>query len=101
MEKNIEKELTLSDISREFHYSKNYIIRIFNEEFGMSPIQYVNEVRMRRALYMLETTSRPVGESRSECGYTNYPYFYKRFIQKTGIPPLKWRRQMQATPSHE
>ena len=98
VEENIGKIFTLGDICESFHYSKNYIIRIFNKQFGVSPIQYVNEVRLRRAMYLLETTSKPIGEIAAECGYSDYPYFYKRFVGKMGISPLKWRRYVQENP---
>jgi AraC-like DNA-binding protein len=100
VEKNITSTLSLSDICEAFHYSKNYIIRIFNEELGTSPIQYINEMKLNRAMYLLETTSRPVGEIATECGYADYPYFYKRFVQKNGVSPLKWRKQMHLNPLH-
>ena len=98
VEDHIGEISSLSDLCEAFHYSKNYIIRIFNRAFGMSPIQYINETKLRRAMYLLESTSKPIGEIALECGYTDYPYFYKRFLQKTGIPPLKWRRQLQEHP---
>ena len=98
MEENVEKIASLEDICEAFHYSKNYIIRIFNKEFGVSPIQYINEVKLKRAMYLLETTSKPIGEIAVECGYADYAYFYKRFIQKTGINPQKWRKQIQTSP---
>lgn len=98
LENNIATVSSLSDICREFHYSKNYIIRIFKKEFGVSPIQYVNDAKIKRAMYLLETTSRPVKEITEECGYSDYPYFYKRFVRKTGLSPLRWRRQIQENP---
>jgi AraC-like DNA-binding protein len=98
IEKNLGKISSLSDICEAFHYSKNYIIRIFKKEFGVSPIQYVNDAKIKRAMYLLETTSRPVKEITEECGYSDYPYFYKRFVRKTGLSPLRWRRQIQENP---
>ena len=76
VEENIEKIVSLEDICKAFHYSKNYIIRIFNKEFGISPVQYINEVKLRRAMYLLETTSKPIGEIATRCGYADYAYFY-------------------------
>jgi AraC-like DNA-binding protein len=99
VEENIETISSLSDICDEFHYSKNYIIRVFNKEFGISPIQYINEIKLKRAMYLLEATSKPITEIADECGFADYPYFYKRFVQKTGISPLKWRKQIQENPS--
>ena len=98
VENNLSDISSLSDICNEFHYSKNYIIRIFNKEFGVSPIQYINNAKIKRAMYLLETTSKPIGEIAAECGYTDYPYFYKRFVQSAGVSPLEWRKQMQENP---
>jgi AraC-like DNA-binding protein len=98
IEAHMNQTLSLADLCDEFHYSKNYIIRIFNEEFGVTPIQYINEAKMKRAMHLLEATSRPIGDIVAECGYLDYAYFYKRFVQKTGLSPLKWRKQMQHNP---
>ena len=98
IEKNLARISSLSDVCEAFHYSKNYIIRIFNKEFGLSPIQYINDVRIKRAMYLLETTSRSVKEIMEECGYSDYPYFYKRFVRRTGLSPLRWRCQIQQNP---
>ena len=95
IEDNIYKITSLSDICEEFHYSKNYVIRIFKREFGLSPFQYINNVKIERAMYLIETTSRPVGDIATECGYSDYPYFYKRFVEKTGASPVEWRKRHQ------
>ena len=98
IEKNIYEISSLADLCDAFHYSKNYVIRIFNKEFGVSPIQYINDVKINRAMYLLERTSLPIKDIIEECGYSDYPYFYKRFVRKTGISPLKWRTRKQQNP---
>lgn len=100
VEANIRSITSLSDICEAFHYSKNYMICLFDREFGVSPIQYINEVKLRRAMYLLETTSKAMGEIAAECGYADYAYFYKRFVQKVGVNPGQWRRRMQESPAH-
>ena len=80
IEKNLENISSLSDICETFHYSKNYIIQIFNREFGTSPIKYINNKKIERATYLLETTSKSIGEISVECGFSDYPYFYKLFM---------------------
>ena len=101
IEKNLVTISSLSDLCNAFHYSKNYIIRIFNKEFGVSPIRYINNAKIQRAMYLLETTSKSIGEIAAECGYADYPYFYKRFVQSTGMSPLEWRKQMQENPVYK
>ena len=92
---NLENISSLSDICKVLHYSKNYVIRIFNHEFGVSPIKYINEKRIERAMYLLETSSSSIGAIASKCGFSDYPYFYKLFVQKNGLSPAAWRRQFR------
>ena len=100
VEENLSAITSLSDLCEAFHYSKNYVERLFRREFGMSPIQYVNEVKVRKAMYLLETTSKPIAVISEECGYLDYPYFYKRFVQKTGVSPSEWRMTIQRNPAN-
>lgn len=96
--KNIESVSSLDDICKEFHYSKNYIIRIFKREFGTSPIKYINSVKIARAKRLLESTSMPIGEISVSCGYSDYPYFYKCFVKDTGLSPAEWRKRIHLDP---
>ena len=98
VEQNIEKITSLSDLCDALHYSKNYVIRLFKRELGASPFQYVNEARLRRASYLLETTSRPLAEIARACGYSDYAYFYKRFLRAKGESPSQWRKRMHREP---
>jgi AraC-like DNA-binding protein len=98
IEKNLQNIDSLSSLVDEFHYSKNYIIKIFKKEFGVSPFQYINTLRINRARYLLEATSKSLSEICKECGFADYSYFYKRFLQGTGTSPLRYRRQVQRDP---
>lgn len=100
VEEHLAQPISLSELCRTFHYSKNYVIRIFDRELGMSPVQYINGMRIKRAMYLLETTSKPICEIAAECGYSDYAYFYRCFVQATGTAPLSWRRQVQQDPMH-
>ena len=96
---NIENISSLSDICEAFHYSKNYVIQIFKHEFGTSPLQYINDLKIKRAMHLLESTSRTAVDIATECGFSDYPYFYKRFVQKTGLSPTEWREQIRKNPT--
>ena len=99
VEKNIERVTSLDSLCKQFNYSKNYIIRIFNKEFGVSPIAYINEIKLKRASYLLESTSQSITEIAQECGFNDYPYFYKRFYAKTGVSPQVYRKTVRENPS--
>ena len=100
VDENIAKITSLADLCEAFHYSKNYVERLFQREFGVSPIQYINDAKIKKAMYLLETTSKPISVISEECGYSDYPYFYKRFVQKAGVSPSEWRRIIQINPAN-
>ena len=98
VEKNSENIHSLADICNEFHYSKNYVIRIFKKELGASPLEYINEVKMNKAMYLIKTTSQSIDEIARNCGWSDYSYFYKRFVKRNHVSPLRWRKMIREYP---
>ena len=98
IENNLKIVTCLEDICKQFNYSKNYIIRLFNKEFNLSPISFINDLKIKRATYLLETTSLPISEIAENSGYNDYPYFYKRFYAKMGLSPQSWRKAVRENP---
>ncbi len=86
-------ELSLADLCEEFHFSRNYVIRLFEKEYGMTPFAYRNERRLRRAEYLLAVTSDTVESVAYASGFCHYSHFYRLFCKKNGMPPAEWRRR--------
>lgn len=97
IDENNSSDLTLDDLAKRFHFSKNHIINLFREAFGITPFAYLNRIRIRKAQRLLEVTSRTAESIAFECGFCDYSHFYKTFRQVSGLPPNKWRqnRRMQ------
>ncbi len=91
--------VTLDDISEEFHFSKNHIINIFKSEYGMTPFDYINNLRIKKAEWLLEATTKTALEISAECGFNNYSHFYKSFASVNGVSPTEWREQKRLKPS--
>ena len=81
-----------------FHYSKNHIVNIFREKYGATPIEYVNELRLKRASYLLETTVLPIDKIAELVGFKHYSHFYRLFLRRFGISPAKWRADKKNKP---
>lgn len=99
---NIVSGVTLCDLSKKFHFSRNHIIRLMKQKYGMSPIEWLNSERLKYAEHLLEATSMPVTEIAARTGFGDYPYFYRRFVKKNGTSPMEWRtaiRNMNILPS--
>lgn len=91
--------VSLESVAEEFHFSKNHIINLFKKEYGMTPIQYINDLRIRRAMWLLEVTSKTVETVAQECGFSDYSHFYKVFRKKENISPLEWRNRKRLQPT--
>ncbi len=84
---------SLEDICKAFHYSKNHIINVFKAEYGMTPFDYINELKLKKAMYMLEVTSKPLDEIALQSGFNHYSHFYRLFVRKNAISPYEWRKK--------
>lgn len=91
-------EISLEKICKEFYFSKNHIINIFKKEFGVTPIKYINNMKLKRAKYLLEVTSETLESISLKSGFNDYSHFYKLFYLENGISPSKWRIKKHTNP---
>lgn len=68
--------------------SQNHIIRLFHKNFGMTPTEYVNKLRIKKALSLLSDTDMNILDISISSGFGSLSNFYSSF-----------RRQMKTTPS--
>lgn len=87
--------LSLEKICHKFNFSKNHIINIFKKEYGVTPVNYINSVKLKRAKYLLEVTSHTAEVVASQSGFNDYSHFYKLFFKQNGMSPITWRKKNQ------
>ena len=76
---------------------RNHVINIFREAYGITPFEYLNDVKLRRAMYLLEVTSKSIDEIARESGFNHYSHFFRLFMRKNGISPYEWRHRVRTT----
>nr|MBQ5811169.1 helix-turn-helix transcriptional regulator [Clostridia bacterium] len=94
------REITLEKICNEFHFSKNHVINIFKKEFGLTPVKYINNLKLQRAKYLLEVTSDTLESIAANSGFNDYSHFYKLFYRENGLSPALWRSKKHTEPLH-
>lgn len=87
------KKITLELLCKKFHFSKNHIINCFKKDFQMTPITYLNNIRLKNAERLIEATATPIENIAANCGYQNYSHFYRQFMRKNHISPEKFREK--------
>lgn len=80
-------QLTVAHLAKNCHISETYFRKLFQQYCGVSPLQYINELRLKYAMELLRSRYYTVSEVAEKCGFAN-PYYFSLFIKKhTGKPP--------------
>jgi len=95
LEQSLTEQPTLEQLANKFHFSKNHIINLFKAEYQMTPIEYLTNLKLRKAERLLEVTSISTKQIAYACGFNDYAYFYKVFLRKHQISPGAWRKQQR------
>ena len=93
IEKNLDKDLTVSTICKEFNISKNVLYDNFHNSLSSTVNEYITGQRIAKAKELLCSTDNPVYEVAESVGIANYQYFCRLFKQRTGYTPLKYRKR--------
>jgi two-component system response regulator YesN len=87
--------LSLQRVADEFHVSPSYLSRIINQKIGISFIEYLTEIRLNKAIELLNTDNDDVYiyEIAKSVGYNSQHYFSRIFKSKTGFSPLEYKNK--------
>lgn len=67
--------------------------RRFAKATGMTPIEYVQTLRLEEAKHVLETSDDPIDEVAADVGYEDPSYFGRLFKRSVGLTPAQYRRR--------
>ncbi|GAB3056047.1 helix-turn-helix domain-containing protein [Virgibacillus ainsalahensis] len=80
-----------NDISQKLGISTRHVNSIFKEQYDITPMQYLNEVRMEVAKKLLMETDNDIASICFEVGFESLSTFYRRFKEFTHLSPNKYR----------
>lgn len=92
IEHNYDKTITLDTLARLSHYSKRHFTRLFREICGMSPMDYLNKVRIKNASDLLVRSDMNIIEISRLCGFEDNNLFSRRFKSIYKVSPTQYRR---------
>lgn len=86
------KQVDLTNISRQLGVSKNHLNRVFKLHNGLTPMQYITKLKIDKAAELLTQTDISILEIAYMAGFKSISCFYKCFKDQTGHSPNKHRR---------
>ena len=88
-----ERDYPLRALARALCVSTSTLQRLFRRRTGMSPHEYLMQLRLKKAEALLLGSELAVSEVASECGFSDSNYFCRRFRRYGQMPPSEFRRR--------
>lgn len=89
--RNPEMPYSVTEIARAAHMSPNHFSALFHQHMGQSFSTFVAWMRISLAQELLRDLTLSISEVAERAGFEDANYFTRRFRQKTGLSPRRWR----------
>jgi signal transduction histidine kinase/DNA-binding LacI/PurR family transcriptional regulator/AraC-like DNA-binding protein/DNA-binding response OmpR family regulator len=84
------------ELAQEVGVSEDYLSRVFNQELGLSPWEYLNRYRIYHAKELLRHTDDSISSVARQVGFQDQRYFSRVFRKLTGVGPREFRERTAA-----
>ncbi|MCM3784608.1 response regulator transcription factor [Neobacillus mesonae] len=84
--------ITLTEVAKQFHFNPSYLSSYFSAHNNEGFSEYLNKVRVQKAMELLSSTEETISEISGRVGYSDQSYFTKVFKKHTGFSPSSYRR---------
>lgn len=91
MNENFSENITVDMLAETVHLSKSYFMRRFREAAGVGAIEYLSQLRIKKACEILSGTDKTAAETAFECGFRNLSNFNRQFKSIVGCTPKEYR----------
>ncbi|GGG14327.1 DNA-binding response regulator [Paenibacillus albidus] len=95
IEHHFAEAVTLEGLARAFFVSKEYLSKVFKQEYGRGVTDYILHLRMEQAKTWLADERIPIKTVAEMSGYEDVAYFYRVFKKYYGIAPGEMRKNTQ------
>lgn len=88
---NCSENLTNEQLGKIFTYHPNHINRLFKKYMHISLREFIIDTRLNKAVNLIKETELSIGCIGEMCGFSSEAHFIKKFKEKYGVSPLKYR----------
>ena len=91
-------EFTVDDLSSLMAMGKTNFYKKIKELLGQKPVDFIREIRIKRAMQLLSLGQMNVTEVAYACGFTDPKFFSKTFKKMVGVSPKDYKNTSCKTP---
>lgn len=89
--KRFYEEITIADLAKVSHLSETHFRRVFEKSMHMTPVDYLNLVRVQMACEYMKKNNHPMENVAEKCGFRTVSTFNRNFKKVVGISPYQWK----------
>lgn len=89
---HLQEQLTVKTLAAQAHLSADYFSKLFQQETGERPLEFIQRKRIERAQFLLVTSAIPLSVIAKETGFEDRSYFSRTFKNLTGHTPGEYKR---------
>lgn len=98
IDSNYTQAITLDTLTQLFHLNKYYLVHTFTKRFGISPMNYLGQVRIQASKELLGSTDYSITQIAHSTGFSSPSYFSQCFLKSCGITAREYRRRCRQQP---
>lgn len=91
---NLTNKILMNDLCRKAYLSRNAFFAWFKEQFGITPLDYINNERIKLAKQLLADNKYNISQVSAHCGFSDVNYFVRLFKKVEGITPGAYKECM-------
>ena len=95
--RNFDKEISIDEYAKSLDITPSWFRKCFKKRTGVSPKQFINDIRLSYAREMLLTSDYKLAEIAERSGYENAYFFSRIFTKNTGCSPMQFRKNNSQT----
>lgn len=95
LERELHNQISIARLAAHCGTSERSLLRHFHSHYGVSPLGYIQHLRVERAKALLEATQLSFDEVVERCGYSDVPSFRKLFKRETSLTPADYRERFR------
>lgn len=89
---NIDTPINVEQICNDFSISRSSLQQIFKNNLNITPKQYINDLKLKKAKYLIRSNQYTISEISDKLGYTSIHYFSRKFKQEFQITPSEYAK---------
>jgi AraC-like DNA-binding protein len=88
---HLTEKIAIDVLCRKAYLSRNVFFKWFREQFGITPLDYINQERIKLAKHLLVKPQNNVHTVSDLCGFSDVNYFVRLFKKQEGITPKVYK----------